>query len=75
MVQVVVLLCLMFHYNKQLMYLALFLPCYAGVVIYLVSGFATSSVLGTLQTSVIPMLLLSRVSNLFKPLFQIYIPF
>ena len=62
MIQVVVLLALMFVYDKQTVYLLLFLPCYAGVVLYLVSDLPTSNVLSTLQTSVIPMMLLSRVS-------------
>ena len=61
MIQVVVLLALMFHYNKQSVYLLLFLPCYAGVVFYLASDLATLSVLSSLQTSVIPIMLLSRV--------------
>ena len=60
-VQVVLLLALMFYYNSQSVFLLFFLPAYGGLVWYLMSDFATSEILSTLQTSVIPILLLSRV--------------
>ncbi|CAI8019478.1 Mannose-P-dolichol utilization defect 1 protein homolog [Geodia barretti] len=63
-IQVVVLLALMFVYDKQTVYLLVFLPCFAGVILYLVSGLATPNALSMLQTSVIPMMLLSRLSQI-----------
>jgi mannose-P-dolichol utilization defect protein 1 len=63
-IQVVVLLALMFVYDQQTVYLLVFLPCLAGVVLYLMSGLATPNVLSMLQTSVIPMMLLSRLSQI-----------
>ena len=58
----VLLLALMFYYNSQSSYLVVFLPCLAGGIWYLLfSSYITANVLSTLQTSVIPIILLSRV--------------
>ena len=53
----------MFYYNHHSTYLLIFLPVYAGAVLYLTSGMATDEILSTLQASVIPIMLLSRVRN------------
>ena len=60
-VQVILLLILMFYYNQQSAYLMLFFPILAGIVWYLTSDLVTTEILGYLQTSAIPMMLLSRV--------------
>ena len=61
-VQVVVLLALMFYYNNHAVYMLVFLPVYGGTLWYLNSDLVTMEILATLQASVIPMMLLSRVS-------------
>ena len=61
-VQVVVLLALMFYYNNHAVYILVFLPVYGGTLWYLNSDLVTMEILATLQASVIPMMLLSRVS-------------
>ena len=61
LVQIIILLVLMFYYNQQSIYLILFLPVYGASAWFLASGNVTEEILGTLQASVIPMMLLSRV--------------
>ena len=60
-VQVCILLFQMFYYNQQLVYMAIFCPVYASTVWFLTSDLATMELLSVLQTSVIPLLLVSRV--------------
>lgn len=62
LVQVIVILILMFHYNKQLQLLMLLAPLYVVMCWYLTSEYVSLDLLGMLQTSVIFLLLSSRVS-------------
>ena len=60
-IQLFILLCLMFHYNQQMMYMAAFVPIYGVVVWCLISGLASMELLAALQASVIFLMLGSRV--------------
>ena len=62
-VQVLVLLLLMYHYNKQMVHLAVFGPLYGVIVWYLTSDLVTMEILTMLQASVIPLMLISRVCD------------
>ena len=61
-VQVTIILCLMFYYNQNIIYLGAFAPVYGVLVWYLTSQYVSLTVLSTLQGCVIPLVISSRVS-------------
>ena len=61
-IQVVILMMMMFHYNKQLSYMVVFLAAYSGIVWYLLSPYVTTEILTALQALNIPLIVASRVS-------------
>ena len=64
-IQVCVLLVQMFYYNKQMVYMAAFSPVYGAAIWFLTSEFASIELLSMLQACVIPLLLTSRVCDVF----------
>ena len=62
-IQMLILIFLMFLFNQHLTYLLLFLPVFTLALWILTSDLVTMNVLSTLQASVIPMMLLSRVGR------------
>ena len=62
-IQVLIILILMFYYNRTMVYLAVFAPVYGVTVFYLTSKFASLVLLSTLQGSVIPLAISSMVRD------------
>ena len=61
-IQVVILLSLMFYYNRQTTYAVAFPPLFALAAWFLTSGILTLDALTYCQGTVLPIMLLSRVS-------------
>lgn len=53
----------MFSYNNQRVFLGLFAPVYGSAVWYLTSDLVPIELLSALQAAVIPLMVLSRVSE------------
>lgn len=63
-VQVLILMSLMFHLNGDYPHFLVF-PLYGGVVWYLTSPYISMDMLGILQASVIPLILSSRLTQIY----------
>ena len=61
--QNVVIISLIFNYKNQRILIAVFAPVYSILAWYLTSDLASMELLSTLQTAVIPLMILSRVSR------------
>ncbi len=61
--QNVIIISLMFNYKNQRILIAVFAPVYSILAWYLTSDLASMELLSTLQTAVIPLMMLSRVRS------------
>ncbi|XP_064394212.1 mannose-P-dolichol utilization defect 1 protein homolog [Halichondria panicea] len=63
--QNVIIISLMFNYKNQRILIAVFAPVYSILAWYLTSDLASMELLSTLQTAVIPLMMLSRFTQMY----------